>query len=623
MRPSETTTTARRQIEHWLLMIVRMLVLAVACLAFAEPLLETEGLQGGSQTPPTEHLIVLDTSMSMGRQGSGGSPIDRARAAARTIVGSLDPSARAAIVTAAAEISLLAPLTSDRAALRAAIGRVEPRSTSLSMDGLLDRLTALGEVLGTTDSLEIHLVSDFQASSFPARFDPTSDARLRAVSLVEVAGGTANWAITDIRVAHAPTGATGMAELLVTLEGFATPAADLVVTVLEDGREIGRDVVSLQAEGRATIGFESPAPDRSTVWEARLTPPTADALPMDDVRRMAYVTPGLTSLPLLGGDDRARAYVDAALTAAAPRFNAAPLEDDHADIPPDVNVMLLLDGPLTTSERRLAQRHLDDGGGALIVVGPALRSSRDHPLLGALEVQNALEGDVARGVVVDDPSHPGLGNAAGWRNVEVFRSVAPKSRGNVVLSLDDGTPLLSEHRRGAGTLLVLATHLDPAWSSLVVEPVFVEFLAAALGYLAADTLPAEALAGVPFTIPAEAVQVFDAEGRRALDLASTRSRPTVTLSDLGVYEIRTPAVSQRFAVNAEPIESRLDPAPPDVLRRWQTSLARAKSMPGETAEPAATTAWLPLAPWLLALLATLLIVEPLLAGGFRRRARPV
>ena len=43
MRPSETPVHMRRQLQHLWLLAIRLLVLAVACLAFAQPVLELAG----------------------------------------------------------------------------------------------------------------------------------------------------------------------------------------------------------------------------------------------------------------------------------------------------------------------------------------------------------------------------------------------------------------------------------------------------------------------------------------------------------------------------------------------------------------------------------------------------
>ena len=136
-----------------------------------------------------------------------------------------------------------------------------------------------------------------------------------------------------------------------------------------------------------------------------------------------------------------------------------------------------------------------------------------------------------------------------WRDLTVFQVVkrAQPETGEVILALDDGTPLLVEHVVGAGRLMVLNTALDPQWSSLVVRPAFVGVVANVLGYLAEDLLPGGALVGQAFAIPAQSVQLFDASGARVLGLADTVGRPTVSLTKPGLYQLRTPSRSRPLA----------------------------------------------------------------------------
>ena len=60
-----------------------------------------------------------------------------------------------------------------------------------------------------------------------------------------------------------------------------------------------------------------------------------------------------------------------------------------------------------------------------------------------------------------------------------MRTAVETDPGEVVLVLDDGTPLLTEYRIGTGRLMLLGTALDPAWSTLVVRPAFVGLMTTA------------------------------------------------------------------------------------------------------------------------------------------------
>ena len=194
--------------------------------------------------------------------------------------------------------------------------------------------------------------------------------------------------------------------------------------------------------------------------------------------------------------------------------------------------------------------------------------------------------------------------------------VTGSTSGRVLLALDDGSPLLIEHRLGAGRLLLLTTALDPAWSTLVATPAFVTFVADTLAYLAEDTLPATAVAGQPLAIPGAGAQLFDQSGRRMLALGQTVAGGALPIEAPGVYTLRTPSRERLLAVNPDPRESDPAPADPALLARWQAATQTlGRPAPGVDAGMVEQT--LPLAPWLLGMLALLALFEGVAANSVR------
>ncbi|HEX7036263.1 MAG TPA: hypothetical protein VF210_10835, partial [Pseudomonadales bacterium] len=128
------------------------------------------------------------------------------------------------------------------------------------------------------------------------------------------------------------------------------------------------------------------------------------------------------------------------------------------------------------------------------------------------------------------------------------------------------------------------------------------------------------LAGETLTIPSASVQVFDAAGRRMLALDETVGQPSVTLTEPGIYTLRTPSSQRRLAVNTDPRESDPTPADETVLARWEAAgQALAAARPAEPlASPSPRDRALPLAPWLLAVLGVLAVLEPLAANLLAR-----
>jgi hypothetical protein len=199
----------------------------------------------------------------------------------------------------------------------------------------------------------------------------------------------------------------------------------------------------------------------------------------------------------------------------------------------------------------------------------------------------------------------------------------PAANDRVLIATDDGAPLLIEQRIGAGRLLLLTTSLDNNWSDLPVAPVFVNFIAEAARWLAGDSeVSARQLAGATLPLPQAgpgAVQVIDPEGRELLSLASTRNAQSVRLQNAGIYQLVTPARETLLAVNLDARESDLQPIDAETLAGWRQAAVAAQAVAPAAASAQAEGRSVPLAQWLLALLALVVIAESLAGNWLLRR----
>src|SRR5262245_25545024 len=109
----------RRRIHNWLLLCVRLSVLALIAFAFARPFLQRDHLDAASGTGAREVVILLDQSYSIGF----GDRWERARGAAYEAINGLGANDRGSVVlfSSGAEIAMRSVASSERQRLRAAI----------------------------------------------------------------------------------------------------------------------------------------------------------------------------------------------------------------------------------------------------------------------------------------------------------------------------------------------------------------------------------------------------------------------------------------------------------------------------------------------------------------------
>ena len=606
MRETDEPIRTRRSLAHKILLALRLAALAVVTFSFAEPVLEM-ATRAGPETGDRARLVVVDGSLSMRRD-------DAWQQAMRVVDDLVDVSDDAYVALAAERLTLIGDIRS-----------AEPGFARFDFAGLPARLDALIASLPDRERhWEVHLVSDFQASAVPARFNALVEGTKWPYMLHRVGEQADNWTITSAAVHD------GQLEAVITGYG-ASKGIEVVLRL--DSNEIGRTTVAAVAGTPTVARFElreGVLPGRGAA-HLEVSLAANDGFPVDDVFRVVQPAQDATTVAILPGgagegDDSALQFLIAALKANG---IAEPVQVDTAgDWPRSVDAAIVVDpGEIPTPLRRRLERHLDEGGGTLLIGGPRLQRMGALPLDG-----DTLTGSIAGGVrtvVALDTEHP-LAQTfhSAMPAVEVERSLSlPTRPGETILALvpmesaghrsEVDAPFVVEKRIGKGRLLVLLTALDREWSSLVLRPAFVGFVRSAVDYLA-QNLPLAATAGQPVSIAASSLQIFNADGQRVLALSNTATRPVVRIPRPGFYTLRAPGREASMAVNIDPRESDLRGVDDELLERWQAATA-----PGEARRDGSERAidsmadespMYPLARWLLVLAAFLLLIESLAAN---------
>ena len=616
MRETDEPIRTRRTLAHKILLALRLAALTAIVLAFAQPMLRTIG-EAGTAGDASARLVLVDGSFSM-RGGAWAEAVGLAGDLVRDVDGSR-------IVVAGERLTLI-----DE------VGTAQPGFGRFDFAGLPARLDALTGTLAGAEQgpeWEVHVLSDFQASAMPQRFNALVEGAKWPTIPHRLGGERGNWAIKSATI----TG--GRLEAVIA----GPDGADMLAILRRGGEEVARRPVVAMPDARADPAgdtgsddgnqgnplfskylavFDVPPAGRARVhWEVHIA--NEDAIAEDNVFRV--VQPARNSLDvavlsMLDDESAAMTFLVAALNAIGIE---SPIRIDADDAWPDaVDAVVAVDpGGFPAPLQRRLERHLADGGGALLIAGTRLQASGALPL-----TDEPLTGSIAGGiqrVVVVDAGHPVARTP--WQGVEVERSLSfATGPGETILALAPsdasghqaalGKPLVVEQRLGKGRLLILATALDRDWTNLVVRPSFVEFVQRAIDYLAAN-LPRDGIAGEALAVPATAVQIFDAEGRRILALDDTAGRPVVRIERPGFYSVRTPGRETTLAVNVDPRESDLRSVPDELLARWQDAAMPLDTRPATARDSARDESdWRPLAFWLLALAAVLLALEALAAN---------
>ena len=627
MREAEEPARTRRALAHRVLLALRLALLAALTLAFAQPVMDALAGPHASEAAAPAALVVLDVSLSMRRSSAWSRALDVVRDLMHDLEG--DPGGGGRLI-----------LAGDRLTAVPAVVDAEPGWSRLDYAGLPRRIEAALAAWPTPPGgWRVHLVSDFQASAAPERFNALVEGIQWPVDLHVVGDHGANWAVAAATAQSASSAPRGVARIEAVVTSFAPSPRQLAVVLRRDGEEVDRATVVVAAGSRTPVTFDvPPLAEASVAWEVRIG--ADDALPEDDVarvvqgardvRRLAILAPDAQAGGQPGGRDSAMRFLKAALDASG-FAEPTVLDTDSVWRSADVDCLILLDpGALPASTERRLARYTDAGGGVLTIVGRRTQRARALPF-GAEVGASVFNANLQ--VAVRDVGHPLA--AGGWGEVSVDRALAlPNGSGETILSLvprardqaeAGGMPVLMEQRLGAGRMVTLLTALDREWSTLVLHPAFVGFVANAVDYLAGGFARA-GHAGEPLPVTSGSVQLFDAQGVRVLALGDTTggSGHVLRVAEPGLYTVRTPGRETLLAVNVDPRESDLAPMPAELLLRWRTAAQRVAGpavagpvAQAATGEPTGT----PLGPMLLALGLALLLVESAAANVGRVRPR--
>ena len=653
LQMSMEKTARRRRVQHWLLLLLRMLLLALLALAVAQPVV-------GGWNFASEHaaVIVLDNSLSMAAVDGGQSRFARARADAEALLAGSRRPAVAALLTAGGdggEPELTARLEDLRQQLAATNITYGParidRALAAAFDALADSPVQQKFVYLFTD-LQASGIGDLQALRQRAA---EQDVHLLVVNLAETPAE--NVAVTDVTLSGQQV-VNEVLEISATVANASPRAREVQVALSVEGELAGsavrRNLAPAGEEGsNAIVRFyrrmTRPGPLSGAVTLTRIGAEASDALAADNQRHFAVdVADPVAALlvhgpieeginPLLAPHAALAIALDPFADPARPwsirtrSIDAAALT---AEALAEADVVFLCSVPAVSDAQGDAlAAFVASGGTAVMFCGPAsqreaLNRSLGRLLPAGIEPATGEVGPQAGGVPLADVDrgHPYLTgiyeDLADYLSVVVQRyyRLRPKpGASRTLMELANGDPLMVVRPFGQGRVLLCATPASPRWSNLPTAGLFPPMMirAALLSrrqggqdrtFLpgARVALRPEAPAGqlapdrLTVTPPGEATETI------ALPVAPGPDGPLATFDAterIGLYTWRAgdpnapataPAERNRpdgaFAVNPAPGESDLRSLDEPALRRALASAGLEKVYMAPSAERAAAEA---------------------------------
>jgi hypothetical protein len=494
------------RLQHLLLLLLRMGLIAALCLALARPRL-LSGPWSFSGERPLNAVLVIDTSPSMEYSTGDLTRLDEARQRVRELLDEMPEGSQVAIIDSGEDSTGGDWLSPGLAGSRLDALRTRPAASAVNH--AVDRGFHLLAELGTGDDVPprfLYVFSDRTRASWDS-FRPACPEGVHAIFVDLGVETPRDLAIDRLEVEPAAVNAGAPMQLRVTLRAtggdFDTELTLRIDNDTEEGRPPERRPIRLGAGQSQVVVFERPAPQlapggpREAAFQATAQVASSDALPSNNIRHTTFLVRQRRKVLTLVGtapnplDPPWRVWQEAIKTVATFECEVRPVSTPKLDLRTlqSYPVVCLFQASPDEATWKLLAEYVRQGGGLVVVpagdewVGLiAGFNERGRELLptpfleiistpadtvavrwGRFSKQHPLTAAFAKMI---DTGTPDFGFQELWPSVFAYWKTGDLAAGAAVLaSLADGigANTLAERVVGKGKVLQLTTPLDFRW----------------------------------------------------------------------------------------------------------------------------------------------------------------
>lgn len=503
------------KVRQWVLLGLRVLVIAALALALAKPyFLSDEGVTA-SERLPTAVVVVVDDSASMQHEGWWENAAERFDEQ----VGELRPWDEATLITTSDVDGPVTRFASDHNEIREAFAELQASDASADLS---DAVVAAGDLLSSSQlpSKRIVVISDFARGGFPE--SPTPEAKIpyevRQVSVRDDAESIPeNLGIVAVDYEQEHGGNGGRWKITATVRNYGPDDQKGVELRLNiDGEDIGGGLVDVPALKTSTHTFRHRF-EGAGVRQAYVELVGDDPLEVDNRYHFAVDLKERIRVLLVNGEPNSVAYSDE-LFFAVRALN--PGTSSHSAIIPEMTTpeglagrdldafdVVVMANVATVSQSNAGklEQFVDGGGGLMVTMGDQVDTASWNQTMEGL-LPKPLRG-MKRLAERDDPDAPvkitrlGTGNrdhsifrvfdlpgGSSLQSVKVYSYMllepSQQTESREILAFKDNAPALIERKVGDGRVVMLTTSIDREWTDLPVRTAFLPLMRRSVQYLA-------------------------------------------------------------------------------------------------------------------------------------------
>ena len=474
LRSIQQENAKTRKLKYLVTLLLRCLFIAALVLAFAFPYKPEKQLNVNAENNIVG--IYIDNSMSMKGQSERTTMIEDARQSVRDLVHKLSPSNRYLLMTNSFEIQNEYPMNQEE--MLDQIDRMNPDGSPVQIGEVIDRFEMLSHQHGF-ESSTLFIYSDFQENTFNLSA-AKADTSMQVIVVPMVPEFKANIYIDSVWLASPIVQAGLTNDLMVRVVNQGDKEVKgLPVTFTMNGTMAASTTVDLEKNGTAEFRMQFVVENNG---EQRCSVSLMDhPITFDDSYNFVLSVKPCLSVVELGAEPSNCAL----LFEDDEQFHYTLMEPSRFDLGALAKAQLLIVNETAKLNETLQQALLDAvSEGASLMVLPSVDEPQSNRYLyqklglSVIEVDTnttavedlAVQHAFFRDMILDLPQHPDL--------PKVKQHIRLKSNGmpTPLLTLKNGDPLLLSEQMGKGQAFVMATALDPKWSDMDDNALFVPMM---------------------------------------------------------------------------------------------------------------------------------------------------
>ncbi|MBO4328581.1 MAG: BatA and WFA domain-containing protein [Bacteroidales bacterium] len=449
-----------RRLKHLVALLLRCLFIVALVLAFAFPYAPDAAAE-----IDTEEGVVgvyIDNSMSMKAQSQKTTLLEDARVAARNLVSKLPPATRYLLLTNSFEIPNEYPMNQEE--MLRQLDRMDLEGRPVQLNEVIDRLEMLKKRHGFGKAT-LFAFSDFQQNMMDLDGVPR-DTSLQLVAVPLRAEVDANLAVDTVWL-DSPVIQAGLAnELHVRMTNHGgKDVKGQPVNLTMNGKVCASATVDLDAGASAELSMqfllEEPVSTRCAVSLVDY-PITFD----NDFRFVVEPRASIQVVEVCRQQDRTPLSM---VFDEDPQYRYLRMDPSRIDLSALSKAQLIVvdaASDLNATLREALLENASEGASVAFFHDDGRVVDTNTVSVDQLAVRHAFFSDL----ILDLPQHADL------PKVKRHVRLTPGANASVLARLENGDPFLTEQAMGRGRVYEVATLLDPAWSTLSDNALFVPMM---------------------------------------------------------------------------------------------------------------------------------------------------